>query len=108
MQTWSAEVAPNLDGPTGALFAQVDKAMATWKKKVRRGLKAHRQKEWDAAAHAGALLVREGMPQDRWLNGHAMVAAWAAEQGTSVSFDEAFRQWLALAEGDLEPHVWKL
>lgn len=108
MQTYSAELAPNLDGPTGALFAQVDKAMATWKKKVRRGLKAHRQKEWDAAADAGALLVREGMPQDRWLNGHAMVAAWAAEQGTSVSFDEAFRQWLALTEGDLEPHVWKL
>ncbi len=79
----SSQLGPGMDAVTGAWKVQMDKAMQGWTKKARRVLKSNRHADWVAAERAGALLVREGLPQDRWMNTHVMASKAMPQAGTS-------------------------
>jgi hypothetical protein len=104
----STQLGPGMDAVTGAFWAQVDKAMQGWTKKARRVMKSNRHADWVAAERAGALLVREGLPQDRWMNTHAMAAKTMPEAGAESAFDLLVSSWLGHADGGLEAAVWFL
>lgn len=81
------ELAPELSGAGGAFEKGVDKAWTQWLKKFRRALKSKRSEAWDARQKAQDILMREGVPQDRWANWHVLAGedvnawneAWMAE-----------------------------
>lgn len=98
VQSWAAEVSPELRGAVGALEASTHKAWKQWMGKMRKSLKASRAKEWTAARLGCASLMRKGSPQDRWANWHVLAGnaagAWQAE-------------WLSETK-DLRTAVWVL
>ena len=108
MDQLSSQLGPGMDAVTGAFWAQVDKAMQGWTKKARRVLKSNRHADWVAAERAGALLVREGLPQDRWMNTHAMASKAMPEAGADSAFDLLVSSWLGHADSGLEAAVWFL
>lgn len=108
MDQLSSQLGPGMDAVTGAFWAQVDKAMQGWTKKARRVMKSNRHADWVAAERAGALLVREGLPQDRWMNTHAMASKAMPESGADTPFDLLVSSWLGHTESGLEAAVWFL
>lgn len=90
VQTWANDIAPELQGPSGAMEAAMAKAWRQWNAKVRKAIKGRRSREWAAARLACESLVRQGLPQDRWANWHVLAgdragawkAAWLSEETT--------------------------
>ena len=80
IRTTGMELAAELSGAGGAFEKGVDKAWAQWLKKFRRALKSKRPEAWRASQKAQNMLMREGVPQDRWANWHVLageeVSAW--------------------------------
>ena len=93
---WVIQEAPALQGPTASFTAATDKAWGQWMTKVRRSLKGSRAKAWARARHAHSTLVRDGKPQDRWVNWHVL------SDGDWQSWNEA----LLGQEAGVETLVW--